>query len=370
MKLFLDISPLQENSYTGVPAVTEQLALTFLEGWHTDVVFFWENFAIPKDVIRSVLEMRDGRYFLEIIRNMQHVLPTVTSMAKWDDVVFFTNRGFYERITSKQCQFIHDLTTVIFPETHHRDAVYSHTQDFIHATRNIDLFLCNSECTKEDVSLYLGIPDERIKVALLGFKYPDHIPEVTISERYICILGTFEPRKNNMIILEMLSRFPDWMDNYRFVFVGRFGWGPDIKKVFDSDPIIKNAVNSKRIVFSGFLSETDKWIIINNASCTIYASLYEGFGLPIIESLACYTPVVSSFSSSLPEVGGKIAEYFDPFDAVSLDLALRRCFKRISVDKNKYDVHLKQFSWDGFRNKVKHELEIFMGYSSSEAIKD
>ena len=361
MKLLLDIGPLQERNYTGIPAVSEQLARAFLDDWDTEVMFFWEDFIIPVEAVSSLLEMRDGRYFLELVRHIPHDLVTLSSVAEPEDIVFFTNIGRVERLTLRQCQFVHDLTTVLFPETHHPDTIARHTRDFYNARNNIDLFFCNSEFTKEDVALYLDIPVSRIKVAMLGTSKPASLPELSISERYICILGTFEPRKNNILIFEMLSQHPEWLDKYRFAFIGRFGWGRDIQDIFENYPIVKDGFNSGRIIFTGFISEEDKWVLLRNAVCSIYGSLYEGFGLPVIESLSCYTPVVASFSSSLPEVGGELVEYFDPFDSQSLDQALRRCIRRYSngVDCAVFDAHLARFSWKIFAENIKKELRQF-----------
>ena len=362
MKLFLDIGPLQEQNYTGVPAVSEQLARAFLDEWETEVVFFWEDFIIPIEAVCSVLDMRNGSYFLEIVRNVPHNLISLSSVANPEDIVFFTNTGRAERLTSRQCQFVHDLTTVLLPETHHPDTIARHTRDFVNAKLNIDLFFCNSECTKEDLSLYLDIPESRIKVCLLGANRPAYAPEVTISGRYFCILGTFEPRKNTILIFEMLSRHPEWLDEYRFVFVGRFGWGPELTSILQRYHVVNNAVRNGRILFTGFVSDDEKWTLLRNAVCSIYGSLYEGFGLPVLESLSCYTPVVASFSSSLPEVGGDLVEYFDPFDSQSLDQALRRCILRYKngVDHTVYDVHLARFSWKTFANQIKSDLRRFI----------
>lgn len=349
-KLFIDIGPLQEKEYTGVSAVAARIAKLFLRCEEFNAYFFWEHFIIPKSVVKILVEISDGRYFQDVVRSQKHNLKTILSIANPTDLVFYVNTGGFRRITNNQVQFIHDLTTVLFPETHNVDTVQYHVRDFINAKKNIDSFICNSNSTKDDVCYYLGIPENRVSVAYLGVDYPVK-PEILIDEKYICVLGTFEPRKNNELILRMINEYPHWLKRYKFVFVGRMGWGPHIDKIISKYSVVQDGIKQKRILFTGYLSEKDKWIILSNASASIYASLYEGFGLPVLESIACHVPVAASWSSSLPEVGGSIAFYFDPFDVSSLNDAIERALKQ-EIKNFIYDDHLNYFSWSNFENNI------------------
>lgn len=359
MTLYFDISPLQESNYTGIPAVTENIATRLLEDTTLKTVFFWERFVIPSTVLRLLLNIRDGRYFLEAMRAGRHNLKIIDSEIKFSDVVFFSNVGFEDRLTEHQVQFVHDLTTILVPETHHRDTIEWHRRDFARAQHNVDLFLANSQCTADDMHLYLGIDKSKIEVCRLGVSKPSFQDLPTITEKYICVIGTLEPRKNLSIVFRLLESFPEWLTEYKFVFIGRFGWGKSLEDTFQGFPIILQALFQGRIIFTGYVSESMKWALLSSAAASIYASLYEGFGLPVLESICCGTPCIASYSSSLTEAGGDFAEYFDPLDHRSLHLSLKRTMKP-SFDvlgrRELLKSYAAKLTWDLFYDQLRSAL--------------
>ncbi|MBV9735901.1 MAG: glycosyltransferase, partial [Acidisphaera sp.] len=114
--------------------------------------------------------------------------------------------------------------------------------------------------------------------------------------------------------------FPEVLETWRVVVAGKAGWLQEREAI---PPVLQDAVRRKRLVFPGFVTDFQKYKLLRFADASLYPSFFEGFGLPVLESLSVGTPCVASFSSSIPEVGGEACVYFDPFSAESLYLALR-----------------------------------------------
>jgi glycosyltransferase involved in cell wall biosynthesis len=143
-------------------------------------------------------------------------------------------------------------------------------------------------------------------------------------EPFLLVLGSIEPRKNVALVLEWVSRYPEILGGAaRVVFAGRQAWGESFESLVDSKGLA-NALQLGRIVFLGYVDEKLKAALLVGAAALIYPSIFEGFGLPLLEAMATGTPVLSSASTSMPEVVGDSGYYFDPYSVESLNRAFRR----------------------------------------------
>lgn len=145
-------------------------------------------------------------------------------------------------------------------------------------------------------------------------------------EPYIVVLGTLEPRKNGALVLQYLARNPAFADRFKVVFVGRDGWLREKDKLLlDAE---RAGVPADRIVFTGFLDERDKTVLLYNASFCVYASFFEGFGLPVLEATVLGKIVVCSSASSMPEVAPDLCLFFDPHEVLDFARAMQNAEKR------------------------------------------
>ena len=126
-------------------------------------------------------------------------------------------------------------------------------------------------------------------------------------------------------MLDMLERAPALLDSHRFVFAGKMGW---LEEQHSLPHGLEPARAAGRIVFTGFVGDYEKYLLLAGAEATLYPSLFEGFGLPVLESLSAGTPCVASWSSSIPEVGGRVCSYFDPLSAPDMHRALMAMLTR------------------------------------------
>ena len=132
-----------------------------------------------------------------------------------------------------------------------------------------------------------------------------------LPERFLLHVGTLQPRKNIPLLLDALAQLGP--DAPPLLLVGGKGWL--YEDIFDR---VMTLGLRDRVHFAGYVDDDELPLWYNAATALVFPSLYEGFGLPIVEALACGTPVVAADTSSLPEAGGAAARYFDPADPADL----------------------------------------------------
>lgn len=168
-----------------------------------------------------------------------------------------------------------------------------------------------SKFSKGRITDILGYPSEKINVVNSavyegitqnnGCDFEDIREKYNLPNKYIMTLSTLEPRKNMETLLEAFCLIQDKVD-YNLVLVGRNGW--------KMDEVVQRYNEKKRILITGFVKDEHVSLIYKNALCFVFPSLYEGFGLPPLEALALGTPVIASYTASIPEVLMEQAIYF------------------------------------------------------------
>jgi glycosyltransferase involved in cell wall biosynthesis len=140
-----------------------------------------------------------------------------------------------------------------------------------------------------------------------------------IAGDYALFVGTLQPRKNLIRLIEAFSNFRFPISDFRLVIAGKKGWL--YQEIFRW---VEELGLEKKVVFTGYVPEGDLPVLLSGARLFVFPSLYEGFGLPVLEAMACGTPVVCSNASSLPEVAGDAAVLVDPQDVEGLAAAMER----------------------------------------------
>lgn len=220
---------------------------------------------------------------------------------------------------------IHDLTPLLFPEWHNAE-VRRYGPELRRTLRDQDLILAVSEATKRDMERHLAIPSERIRVVPLAaaerFVVPskDHVERTLerhgIRRPYVLHTGTFEPRKNHVRLFEAFAQLPK---DPELVLVGTKGWLN--QEVFGA---IRRLGLQDRVRILGYVPDDELPALYGGATMFVYPSLYEGFGLPPLEAMACGVPVLTSDVASLPEVVGDAALLVDPYSVEELAEGMRR----------------------------------------------
>ncbi|MBA7590441.1 D-inositol-3-phosphate glycosyltransferase [subsurface metagenome] len=219
-----------------------------------------------------------------------------------------------------------------------------------------------SQSTKDDLIEHLGIADERISVVYEGI---DHSLFRPVSHRiynhsYILFVGSEQPRKNFTTLLKAFSQLKSEprFKKLKLVKVGKAGGrGVDFRS--QTIDVVESLHLSSEVIFTDFVPETDLPAYYSGAEVFVLPSLYEGFGFPVLEAMACGCPVITSNTSSLPEVVGKAGIMVDPHNTDSLAQAMWRVLTDSKLRDNMIRKGLEQskrFSWE---KAAEQTLEVY-----------
>ncbi len=296
--------------------------------------------------------------FKKIVRKA-HTEPRFAAVFDRVDIVWGTSYVLptLKKISCKQIVTVHDMAAVYYPETIPEKMLQT-LSDLPYHLDAADAVFVVSEATKVDVVKHFGTDAKKIRVIYNGvsdrFRRLDGSLEVArnryrLPKRFFLFVGTVEPRKNLVRLIQAFNRVGKELDQ-DLVIVGAKGWMAS--PLFDE---INRSPFRDRIHLTGFVEEVDLPAVYNLADALIYPSLYEGFGIPVVEAMACGTPVVTSNVSALPETANDAAVLVDPLDTDRLAHAMERIVHdeelRASL-RAKGLVRARRFSWDASARDV------------------
>ncbi len=223
---------------------------------------------------------------------------------------------------------VHDLIFRHLPQHHKPFNRWYLTLTLPLYCRRTDHIIAVSEQTRRDLIAAYRVPPEKITVIQeaadphFGPQPPEAVAAVRarfgLPDRYVLFVSTIEPRKNLVRLLAAFERVHAAGLTDALVIVGRRGWLYD-----DFFAALEHSSARQAVIFPGFVADADLPAVYTGAQALAFPSLFEGFGLPVLEAMACGTPVVCSNTSSLPEVAGDAALLCDPLDTDALTAALR-----------------------------------------------
>jgi glycosyltransferase involved in cell wall biosynthesis len=225
---------------------------------------------------------------------------------------------------------VHDLGYLHEPQAHRPlDRLYLDLSNRYHVLAAVRL-LAISQATKNDLVSRYGVRPERVSVTYLaaaGGMRPVEDPAqvATVKSRfgiagdYLLFVGTLQPRKNLARLVQAFAPVAARQPALQLVIAGKKGWM--YEEIFDQ---VRQWGLEGRVVFTGYVAAGDLPALYSGALAFSFPSLYEGFGMPVLEAMACGAPVVASNTSSLPEVAGDAALLVDPTDVNALSAALSR----------------------------------------------
>lgn len=245
---------------------------------------------------------------------------------------------------------IHDLSLMRYPEMHPKERVKYSDLLFKRRIGYANHIITVSEFIKGEIIEYLNISPDRITVipeAADKVFYPRQkgtvesvLKRLRIPTDYMLFVGTIEPRKN---LPRLVAALQNCKNNIPLVLAGWEGWGN--KEWIGSK---NNRIEKNKLYPLGYVDEETLACLYSGARCFVYPSLYEGFGLPVLEAMACGTPVICSNAASLPEVAGEAAILVPPQDldgfTKAIDLLWNDCDLRMHKVQDGYR-HSKSFSW-------------------------
>ena len=339
MRIVVDVSPLS-HPRTGVGNYIRGSLIGLSEAAGHEVVAFAPVSARGRRAIESALEGVEVERRLPLVP-AAHALRTAWSRAGRPpaerivgdfDVFHFGDWMYPPQRAGVRSTMIHDLVPIHFPEWVHTRTRSMHSAKYRHTTATCDVVMVNSLFTGDDVAATLGVPPERIHVAYPGVD-PVFVPDGDrrdLGRPYALTVATLEPRKNLATLVDAHRRLNGELS---LAVAGAAGWGE------------QPALDLEGIVRLGYTPPAELPRLYRGASVVVYPSLFEGFGMPVVEAMACGVPVVASSHASLDEACGDAAVRVDPRDPDALAAAIRSALEQRDELTARGLDHARSFTW-------------------------
>lgn len=294
-------------------------------------------------------------------------LPYHCFFGKNNDVTLFFNYVVPPGVWGKKITVVHDMSYKVYPET-----VRNKTRKWLQlvlkqSCERSDIIVTISQFSKQEIIKHLKIPEGKIKIVPCGVDMKkfnsnhsileiEHIKDkYKIQGDYFLYLGTLEPRKNIVRLIEAYNQLllqKEGIEQKKpfLVLAGGKGWL--YESIFNR---VKELAIEENVIFTGYVDEDEVPILIKGAKAFVFPSLYEGFGMPPLEAMACGTPVITSNVSSLPEVVGNAGVLINPEDTNDIMCAMKYIMNldKTSLNKLIFDgyAQAKKFTWENSADK-------------------
>lgn len=280
----------------------------------------------------------------------------------WDrsDVLWMPvhNMPILRRKKLKVVVTIHDLAFKIFPQYFPKKELAKLNNLTDYAVENANGLIAVSQATKNDIlRFYPNIKAEKIKVIHHGFDTQLFSGNISLEESYkilktynlqpnsyLLYVGAIQPRKNLIVLVEAFEEIKKSYPEMKLVLAGAPAW--NFKEMLAR---IKNSIYAKDIIVTGKVPFESLVVFYRNASAFIFPSIYEGFGIPVLEAMASGTPTIIANNSSLPEVGGKVALYFNASSSQELAVCVARVLSDEALRTQMIAeglLQVQKFSWE------------------------
>jgi glycosyltransferase involved in cell wall biosynthesis len=249
------------------------------------------------------------------------------------DVLHFSDWMYPPQRAGLRSTMVHDLVPLHFPEWVHARTRRMHGAKYRHAARACDVVIVNSRFTGDDVATTLGVPVEKIRVAYPGVDagFAPEGARIELGRPYALTVATLEPRKNLATLLAAY-RLLDTSE-LALAVAGAAGWGD------------QPSLEASGVLRLGYTPYDELPSLYRGASVFVYPSLFEGFGMPVLEAMACGVPCVVSAHASLDEACGDAAVRADPRDPDALAGAIERALADRDELVQRGLAHARSFTW-------------------------
>ena len=338
MKIAIDISQTAHEG-TGVARYMQTMVKSLLQyDSINSYTFFFASFRkkINEDLKKLILKKAQLKIYrippttLDILWNKMHIVPIEYFVGKQDLII--TSDWTEPPSKAKKITILHDLIVFLHSEISHDktkvdisslqispNIVETQKRKLNWMSKESQMIICDSISTKNDAKKILNIPERCLRVIypavtvsnISDSRSNEINKKYNLSKKYILSVGKVEPRKNIKRLIEAFKKTS--LSDIDLVIIGNLGW--------EENEIMQSTENVK---FLGYVSDEELYSIYKKALCFIYPSIYEGFGLPLVEAMNYGCPVGSSNTSSMKEVTEGFGLLFNPFNQDEIEITIKK----------------------------------------------
>ena len=302
-----------------------------------------------------------------VFRRIWHTVPiSYDSLFPHADITHFFNYIVPPHIKGTVINTVYDMAYKLYPKTLNPRNLARITRDIRYSVERSQCIVTISESAKREILQEFDLDEKAVQIIYPSFSpLTSALPLEQLKTRfgitgaYILFLGNLEPRKN---IERLLSAFAhltrEVLPDYQLVVAGQKGW------LFDGIfRTVEQLHLEDRVIFTGYISAEEKSTLYRHAALFAFPSLYEGFGIPILEAMSVGAPVLCSNTSSMPEVAGDAAVLVDPLDVEDIADGMYRLLTDDALRAEKIAAGYTQaakFSWDDSAQKL---MELYLSLS-------
>ena len=335
MRINVDVQSMTYQNFRGIPVYTRELLNQLLLRQKNDYSASFFDYRRERNNREKIISNIEQEYreqlvlnecntmnFQTLMKNCQEGIEQILQYRYQDffswkaDVYHYTNSSTIGAALP-ECSVVtvHDLIPLIYRGNGWFSSVaeerFLNSHLYLQQRTDVQL-IADSEATKSDLINYLNIEEERITVVYPSYDeermFPDEentvLQKYGIDKPYILYIGALDPRKGINDLFEAFQYLGNRVRDYMLVLAGQ--GGKDYEKEIER---MRNSSIADQIVFTGYISDDEKRQLFSHAEVFAFPSGYEGFGIPVLEAMACDCPVITTNISSLPEVGGEAAHY-------------------------------------------------------------
>ena len=368
MNISFDVLPLISDNMSGIGYCQAGLVGEMVKS-HPEDRYLYEYFSrkdheVKRNRLKAYMhencDINESHFSGFLYRCIMNMIPVPYSLffGKKSELTHFFNYIIPPFVHGKKVVTIHDMVVKAYPETVRFRTKHLLNTGMKKSMKRADVIITDSEFSKSEIEKYFPQYSHKVQVVYCGVNSDKFYPVVEkvkrsldIEGEYFLYLGTIEPRKNLERLIEAYSLLLKKDENVpRLVMAGGKGW-------LNSN-IYQKVVElklEKYVQFTKYIPDEDLCPLINGATAFVFPSIYEGFGMPPLEAMACGVPVVCSKEASLPEVVGDCAVMTDAYDPQSIADGMYRIYsdKALAEELRVRGLQrAKEFTWHRFSEKL------------------
>lgn len=368
MKIAFDAQPLLSGTKSGVGFCEDGLVTALLEQYPENEYvleyFSLRNHGTKEEVLKKYTEKSAGlapcKWFPGSLYRMASAylpVPYCMMFPKKKQLTHFFNYYIPPFVRGRKVVTVHDMTIHAYPETVRRKTLWFLRKTLKASIRRADHIVTDSEFSKKEILKYYNVPESKISVVYCGVDFERFQPlknkellkqvkeKYGIDRDYFLYLGTLEPRKNLVRLIQSYAKAKQGKEDFPcLVLAGGKGWM--YEEIFQT---VTELGLEKDVIFTGYVEDKEVPVLMGCAFTFCFPSVYEGFGMPVLEAMACGTPVLTSRDSSMEEIAGGETVLVDAMSVEDIKKGLIRLYEDKEFRKELSEKGLskaKKYTWE------------------------